>query len=92
MQMMYEKFLISLYYIFHTAFFQVTQLLLYQNVQIITYLIAFLLSQALTTVFADYEMDYPNIRQFIYWVETDNRVALSKHVEYPLSRSHPIPT
>ena len=57
-----------------------------------SYLIAFLLSQAtLTTVFADYEMDYPAIRQFIYWVETDNRVALSKHVEYPLSRSHPIP-
>ena len=56
------------------------------------YFIAFLLSQAsLRTAYANYEYDYPAIRQFIYWVETDNREALSKHVEYPLSRSHPIP-
>ena len=40
---------------------------------------------------ATYEYDYPAIRQFIYWVETDNREALSKHVEYPLSRRNPIP-
>jgi hypothetical protein len=56
------------------------------------YFIAFLLSQAsVRTANANYEYDYPAIRQFIYWVETDNREALSKHVEYPLSRSYPIP-
>ena len=56
------------------------------------YFIAFLLSQSsVRTANANYEMDYPALRQFVYWVETDNRDALSKHVEYPLSRSYPIP-
>lgn len=56
------------------------------------YFIVFLLFMAsLTATFANHEMDYPAIRQFVYWVETDNRESLSKHVEYPLSRSYPIP-
>ena len=57
------------------------------------YFIVFLLLHAsVRTANANYEINYPAIRQFIYWVETDNREALSKHVEYPLSRSYPIPS
>lgn len=57
------------------------------------YFIAFLLSQAsVRTANANYEMDYPAIRQFMYWVETDNREALSKHVEYPLHQPFKIPS
>ena len=55
------------------------------------FIIFFLSKSALRTANANYEIDYSAIRQFIHWVEIDNRNALSKHVEYPLSRSYPIP-
>ena len=59
----------------------------------LTYTKIFFLSLALSMFTnADYQIDYPAIRQFIYWVETDNKEALSKHVNYPLGRSKPIPS
>ena len=40
----------------------------------VIYTTIFILSLTLSiTANADYELDYPAIRQFMYWVETDNK-------------------
>ena len=61
-------------------------------IRFILYIKTLLLSLTLSiAVNADYEIDYPAIRQFMYWIETDNREALSRNVEYPINREYPIP-
>ena len=55
-------------------------------------IILFLLQTSDRPLHAFYEMDYSAIRQFIDWIKTDNKEALSKHVQYPLHRTYPIPS